>query len=75
MWRTGGFAVALRSAHPHEGIATLYAGCGIMAGSDSDAEIGEIRFKFRPMLNAFAVPAYGPTEVGPLDREARTRGT
>ncbi|AWS47450.1 hypothetical protein DKM19_45345 [Streptosporangium sp. 'caverna'] len=34
-----------------------------MAGSDSDAEIEETRLEFRPMLDALAVPAYGPTEV------------
>lgn len=54
----GDFAVALRSAHLHEGTATLYAGCGIVAGSDPDVEFQETRLKFRPMLNALAVPAY-----------------
>ncbi|MEO3797850.1 isochorismate synthase [Nonomuraea sp. B10E15] len=52
----GDFAVAIRSAHLEEGTATLYAGCGIVAGSDPDAELEETRLKFRPMLNALAVP-------------------
>ncbi|MEU4411439.1 isochorismate synthase [Streptosporangium sp. NPDC023963] len=60
----GDFAVALRSAHLHEGTATLYAGCGIVAGSDPDVELQETRLKFRPMLNALAVPAYGPDGAG-----------
>ena len=34
-----------------------------MTGSDLDAEIEETRRKFRPMLDALAVPTYGPTEV------------
>jgi isochorismate synthase EntC len=34
-----------------------------MAGSDSDAEIEETRLKFRPMLDALAMPTYGPAEV------------
>ncbi|WP_436764174.1 isochorismate synthase [Streptosporangium sp. V21-05] len=56
----GDFAVALRSAHLYEGTATLYAGCGIVAGSDPDVELQETGLKFRPMLDALAVPAYGP---------------
>ncbi|MFI7709142.1 isochorismate synthase MenF [Nonomuraea sp. NPDC049480] len=52
----GDFAVAIRSAHLQEGTATLYAGCGIVAGSDPDAELAETRLKFRPLLNALAVP-------------------
>jgi isochorismate synthase EntC len=34
-----------------------------MAGSDSDAEIEKTSLKFRPMLDALAVSAYGPAEV------------
>ncbi|WP_449063788.1 isochorismate synthase [Planomonospora algeriensis] len=60
----GDFAVALRSAHLHGATATLYAGCGIVAGSDPDAELEETRLKFRPMLDALAAPADGRTEEG-----------
>ncbi|GGL18642.1 isochorismate synthase [Sphaerisporangium melleum] len=56
----GDFAVALRSAHLHGDTATLYAGCGIVAGSDPDTELAETWLKFRPMLTALAVPAAGP---------------
>ncbi|WP_327585123.1 isochorismate synthase [Nonomuraea sp. NBC_00507] len=52
----GDFAVALRSAHLRGGIATLYAGCGIVAGSDPGGELQETWLKFRPMLAALAVP-------------------
>jgi hypothetical protein len=34
-----------------------------MAGSDSDAEIEKTRLDFRIMLDALAVPTYGPAEV------------
>jgi hypothetical protein len=34
-----------------------------MAGSDSDAEIEETGLEFRPVLDALAVPPYGPAEV------------
>jgi hypothetical protein len=34
-----------------------------VAGSDSDAEIEKTGFEFRPMLDALAVPTYGPAEV------------
>ncbi|MFI6479325.1 isochorismate synthase MenF [Nonomuraea sp. NPDC050663] len=60
----GDFAVALRSAHLHGRTATLYAGCGIVAGSDPEAELEETRLKFRTMLDALAVPGYGPVGVG-----------
>ncbi|MEV4362562.1 isochorismate synthase [Nonomuraea sp. NPDC049625] len=52
----GEFAVAIRSAHVQDETATLYAGCGIVAGSDPEAELEETRLKFRPMLNALAIP-------------------
>ena len=46
----GDFCVALRSARLHDGEATLYAGAGIVAGSDPEAELRETRLKFRALL-------------------------
>ena len=46
----GEFAVALRCALVQGDHAVLYAGNGIVAGSDPDAELAETRLKLRPML-------------------------
>jgi len=46
----GEFAVAIRSALLMEREALLYAGCGIVAGSDPDLEYRESCLKLRPML-------------------------
>jgi isochorismate synthase EntC len=48
----GEFVVALRSALVRGADALLYAGAGIVAGSDPDAEIAETRLKLQPMLSA-----------------------
>jgi isochorismate synthase len=48
----GEFAVALRSALVHSNEATLFAGCGIVAGSDPMTEYAESCLKFQTMLAA-----------------------
>lgn len=48
----GELAVALRSALVAGDEAWLFAGCGIVAGSDPDAELAESEAKLRPMLEA-----------------------
>jgi isochorismate synthase len=48
----GEFAVAIRSALLHENKATLFAGCGIVAGSDPEREFAESALKLKPMLEA-----------------------
>lgn len=48
----GEFAVAIRSALLHNNLATLYAGCGIVADSDPDKEWTETLLKFKPMLES-----------------------
>lgn len=48
----GEFMVALRSGLISGTQATLFAGCGIVAGSDPAAEYEETRLKLRPMLAA-----------------------
>jgi isochorismate synthase len=48
----GEFAVALRSALVRDGEARLFAGCGIVAGSDAQREYDESALKLRPMLGA-----------------------
>jgi isochorismate synthase len=46
----GEFAVAIRSALLHGREARLYAGCGIVEGSDPEREYAESCLKLRPML-------------------------
>ena len=46
----GEFAVAIRSALLRQNEARLYAGCGIVAGSDPQREYEESRLKLQPML-------------------------
>lgn len=48
----GEFAVALRCALVRDDQATLFAGCGIVADSDPQAEYAESRLKLQPMLQA-----------------------
>jgi len=57
----GEWAIALRCAQFHLGAATddaipftAYAGAGIVAGSDPEAEMLETRVKFRPIVDALA---------------------
>ncbi len=51
----GEFVVALRSGVIDGAQATLFAGCGIVAGSDPVAEYEETRLKLRPMLEALGL--------------------
>ncbi len=48
----GELAVAIRSALLSGNQATLYAGAGIVAGSDPEAELAETRLKLQPLLSA-----------------------
>jgi isochorismate synthase EntC len=48
----GEFTVALRSLLLRDSEATLYAGAGIVAGSDPEAELVETRLKLRTALGA-----------------------
>ncbi len=48
----GEFVVAIRSALIRGCEASLYAGAGIVAESDPDAELDETRLKFQPLLSA-----------------------
>ncbi len=52
----GEFGVALRSALIHNGRAHLFAGAGIVAGSDAAAEYEETEVKLRTMLDALESP-------------------
>ncbi|MFB6143534.1 MAG: isochorismate synthase MenF [Halorientalis sp.] len=47
----GEFAVAIRSGVARGTSATLFAGCGIVADSDPQAEWEEVRPKYRPILD------------------------
>lgn len=51
-WGNGLFAVAIRSGLLQGNQATLFAGAGIVEGSDPLKEWQETRLKFRPMLEA-----------------------
>ncbi|MGE3498510.1 MAG: isochorismate synthase MenF [Candidatus Binatia bacterium] len=48
----GEFAVAIRSALVRDREALLFAGSGIVAGSDAEAELAETRLKLQPLLAA-----------------------
>lgn len=49
----GEFMVALRSGLINEQHATLFAGCGLVAGSNSEQEFRETQLKFTTMLDSF----------------------
>jgi menaquinone-specific isochorismate synthase len=48
----GEFGIALRCAEIDGARARLFAGCGIVAGSDADAELAEAQAKFVPVRDA-----------------------
>jgi menaquinone-specific isochorismate synthase len=48
----GEFAIALRGAQLNEGQITAYAGCGIVAESEAEAELAETELKFKPIREA-----------------------
>ncbi|MFZ4584584.1 MAG: isochorismate synthase [Acidimicrobiia bacterium] len=52
----GTFVVALRCAQIHGAQAQLFAGAGIVAGSDPDSEWAETQTKLEPMLRALVRP-------------------
>ena len=51
----GAFGVAIRSAITQDRRVWLYAGAGIVADSDPQAEWDETALKFKPMLNALGI--------------------
>jgi isochorismate synthase len=51
----GEFAVAIRSALVEGASASLYAGCGLVADSEPEAEYAETCQKLRPMLAALGI--------------------
>ena len=51
----GEFAIALRCAHLDGRSAVLYAGGGIVAGSDTDSEFAETELKLAPMLHVLGL--------------------
>jgi salicylate biosynthesis isochorismate synthase/menaquinone-specific isochorismate synthase len=53
----GEFVVGLRSALLRGHMATLFAGCGIVAESNPETEYAEWGWKLRPMLNALGAEA------------------
>jgi menaquinone-specific isochorismate synthase len=60
----GEFAVAIRSAVVQRERAWLYAGCGIVAGSDPQREWDETALKFKPMLRALRPSPPAPLPQG-----------
>jgi menaquinone-specific isochorismate synthase len=48
----GEFSVSIRSGLIQDKEASLFAGCGVVANSDSESEYLETSLKFRPMLRA-----------------------
>jgi len=60
----GEFAVAIRSGVLTGNRAHLWAGAGIVAGSDPERELAETEIKLRAMLGALGVPEPGASEPG-----------
>jgi menaquinone-specific isochorismate synthase len=63
----GAFCVAIRSAVTQRERAWLYAGCGIVAGSQAGKEWDESALKFKPMLNALvgeSLPLEADADMG-----------
>jgi len=52
----GEFGIALRCAEIRSGSLRLFAGCGIVSGSDPEAELAESRAKFVPIRSALGDP-------------------
>ena len=50
----GVWAIALRGAQLSNGKLTAFAGCGIVAGSDAQAELDEAILKFKPIVNSLS---------------------
>ena len=50
----GVWAIALRGAQLTEGKLTAFAGCGIVAGSDAQAELDEAILKFKPIVDSLS---------------------
>jgi isochorismate synthase len=59
----GEFAVALRSALIRDDVASLYAGCGIVPGSDPAREWTESQLKLRTMLWALNAREHDPLSL------------
>lgn len=62
----GELAVALRSALVTADDATLFAGCGIVAGSDAARELAESHVKLRAMESALAAALGGVAAGAPI---------
>ena len=50
----GVWAIALRGAQLSSGKLTAFAGCGIVAGSDAQAELDEAILKFKPIVDSLS---------------------
>jgi menaquinone-specific isochorismate synthase len=59
----GEWGIALRCAQLDGRRARLFAGCGIVAGSDPAAELAETQVKFRPMQTALEQPGLSVMSV------------
>lgn len=58
----GEFAVGIRSAVLSRNIGYLYAGCGIVKGSQAEQERIETQIKFQPMLRGIGGDDYGKSK-------------
>jgi menaquinone-specific isochorismate synthase len=50
----GVWAIALRGAQLENNVLTAFAGCGIVAESDAQAELAEAVLKFKPIVDALS---------------------
>ncbi|MGH3281455.1 MAG: isochorismate synthase [Trebonia sp.] len=69
----GEWGIALRCAQLDGNRARLFAGCGIVAGSDPAAELAETESKLRPMRSALEQAGYAKCPRSPHDRPRSTR--
>ena len=60
----GEWGIAMRCAEINSDRARLFAGCGIVAGSDPATELAEAQSKFRPMQDALEGRGLTPPEWG-----------
>lgn len=50
----GEWAIALRGGYIEDNVLTAFAGCGLVADSESEAELAETELKFAPVRGAFS---------------------
>ena len=63
----GEWAIALRCVQIEGQAVTAYAGCGVVANSDAEAELNETTMKFRPVVEALSLVVIDKIPFAPPD--------